>query len=64
LFHVIIVKTEKIETIYIEGVKLLYWHRKLRKYCSSIPCISLSPTALQPGVGLGLLQEFPPSLPV
>jgi hypothetical protein len=24
----------------------------------------LSPTALQPGVGLGLLQEFPPSLPV
>jgi hypothetical protein len=26
--------------------------------------LSLSPTALQPGVGLGLLQEFPPSAPV
>ena len=26
--------------------------------------LSLSPTALQPGVGLGLLQEFPPSFPV
>jgi len=25
---------------------------------------SLSPTALQPGMGLGLLQEFPPSFPV
>jgi hypothetical protein len=25
---------------------------------------SLSPTAIQPRVGLGLLQEFPPSLPV
>jgi hypothetical protein len=25
---------------------------------------SLSPTALQPGVGLGLLQEFLPSFPV
>ena len=27
-------------------------------------CLCLSPTALQPGVGLGLLQEFPPSFPV
>jgi hypothetical protein len=26
--------------------------------------LSLSPTALQPGVGLGLPQEFPPSFPV
>ena len=26
--------------------------------------LSFSPTALQPGVGLGLLQEFPPSFPV
>jgi len=26
--------------------------------------ISLSPMALQHGVGLGLLQEFPPSFPV
>jgi hypothetical protein len=26
--------------------------------------LSLCPTALQPGVGLGLLQEFPPSFPV
>jgi hypothetical protein len=26
--------------------------------------LSLSPTALQPGVGLGLLQEFLPSFPV
>jgi hypothetical protein len=26
--------------------------------------LSLSPTALHPGVTLGLLQEFPPSLPV
>jgi hypothetical protein len=26
--------------------------------------LSLSPTALQPGLGLGLLQQFPPSFPV
>ena len=26
--------------------------------------LSLSPTALQSGVGLGLLQEFPPTIPV
>jgi hypothetical protein len=29
-----------------------------------ITSLSLSPTALQPGVGLGLLQEFLPSFPV
>jgi len=29
-----------------------------------LEALSLSPTALQPGVGLGLLQEFPPSFPV
>jgi hypothetical protein len=34
------------------------------QYYAFMRYFSLSPTALQPGVGLGLLQEFPPSLPV
>jgi hypothetical protein len=33
-------------------------------YCPILSFLSLSPTSLQPGVGLGLPQEFPPSFPV
>jgi hypothetical protein len=36
----------------------------LHETCDPSACLSLSPTALQPGVGLGLLQEFLPSFPV
>jgi len=36
----------------------------LRSNLSCMAILSLSPTALQPGEGLGLLQEFPPSFPV
>ena len=37
---------------------------RLVAICWFLSLLSLSPTALQPGVGLGLLQEFPPSFPV
>jgi hypothetical protein len=39
--------------------------RRLIEFCRHENfSLSLSPTALQPGVGLGLLQNFPPSFPV
>jgi hypothetical protein len=45
------------------NVWVMYSACDMRHVCRVIS-LSLSPTALQPGVGLGLLQEFLPSFPV
>jgi len=46
------------------GKLLMMGREDGRNMWSFITELSLSPTALQPGVGLGLPQEFPPSSPV
>jgi hypothetical protein len=47
----------------IELTRTLLFKTRHLFYCYLLN-FSLFPTALQPGVGLGLHQEFPPSLPV